>query len=58
MKCIVYKYEDIQTVVSMLNGLTVTGIEQARLVSAIADVLDTGKLKHMDEKKEVKDESQ
>ena len=58
MKCIIYKYEDIQTVVSMLNGLTVTGIEQARMVSAIADVLDMGKFKNMDEKKEVKDDSQ
>ncbi len=58
MKCIIYKYEDIQTVVSMLNGLTVTGIEQARMVSAIADVLDMGKFKNVDEKKEVKDDSQ
>ncbi len=59
MKCLVYSYEDISTVVSMLNSLTVTGIEQSRMVSAIADILDRGKVKNIDEKKEEpKDDTQ
>ena len=56
MKCLVYSYEDISTVVSMLNSLTVTGIEQSRMVSAIADVLDRGKVRNIDEQKKKKEE--
>lgn len=55
MKCLVYSYEDISTVVSMLNSLTVTGIEQSRMVSAIADVLDRGKVRNIDEQKKKKE---
>jgi len=60
MKCLVYEYEDINTVVSMLNSLTVTGIGQSRMISAIADILDRGKVKNIDEKKKEapKDDSQ
>lgn len=60
MKCLVYEYEDINTVVSMLNSLTVTGIGQSRMISVIADILDRGKVKNIDEKKKEapKDDSQ
>lgn len=59
MKCLVYAYEDISAAASMLNGLTVTGIEQSRMVSDIADILDRGKVKNIDEKKEEpKDDTQ
>lgn len=56
MKCLVYSYTDIEAMVSMLNSLTVTGIEQARTISAIADILDTGKVKNIDEQPKKEEE--
>lgn len=57
MKCLVYSYTDIEAMVPMLNSLTVTGIEQARIVSAIADILDTGKVKNIDEQPKKEEEA-
>ena len=57
MKCLVYSYTDIEAMVSMLNSLTVTGIEQARTISAIADILDTGKVKNIDEQPKKEEEA-
>ena len=57
MKCLVYSYTDIETAASMLNNLSVTGIEQARIISAIADILDRGKIKNIDERPKKEEEA-
>ncbi len=52
MKTLTYKRDDINKLVSLLNKVTVSGIEGCRTVSAIADILDTGIEGEIMEKKE------
>lgn len=41
-KVVVYDHDTVVKMVSLLNDLTVTGIEQARTMAAIAQLIDTG----------------
>lgn len=38
-----YEENDIKELVNVLNGIRVTGIEQARRIAYIASILDKGK---------------
>lgn len=43
MKVIVYEEDKITELVNCLNTISVTGIEQARILAQAADIIDTGK---------------
>lgn len=49
MKVVVYKEEDISTLLSALDKIHVTGIEQARLIVYISEILKDGELKNRHE---------
>lgn len=42
MKKVVYAEEQIKQVMALLNGITVTGIQNAKQIAVIAQVLDLG----------------
>lgn len=46
MKIVIYKEDDIQTVANLINSLDIRGFEQARIVSKIGDILDSGEIKN------------
>lgn len=43
-----YEEKDIEELVNVLNGVKVTGIEQARRIAYIASILDKGKKEEED----------
>ena len=45
MKMVIYKHDDIQMVANLVNSLDIRGFEQARIVSKIGDILDSGEIK-------------
>jgi len=44
MKQIVYTQEQINQISGILNGLTVSGIQNARQITIIAQILESGKI--------------
>lgn len=49
MKVVVYKHDDIQTVANLVNSLNIRGFDQARIVSKIGEILDSGEIKNREE---------
>lgn len=49
MKVVIYKEDDIQTVANLVNSLNIRGFEQARIVSKIGEILDSGEIKNREE---------
>lgn len=45
-----YKKEDIQLLTALLNAMTVTGLENIKLMARAADIIDTGVVKEVPEK--------
>lgn len=45
-----YKKEDIQLLTALLNAMTVTGLENIKLMARVADIIDTGVVKEVLEK--------
>lgn len=50
MKIVVYKYDDIQTITNLINSVNFRGFEQARLISEIGRILDSGEIKNRHER--------
>ena len=44
-KTVVFQYEDIQKLVVCINSLKAPGIENAKLISLAADIIDKGIVK-------------
>ncbi len=42
VKMTVYNPQDIQVAMNILNGITITGVQAARSVSALASILESG----------------
>lgn len=49
MKIVIYKEDDIQTIANLVNSLNIKGFEQARILSKIGDILDSGEIKNREE---------
>ncbi len=45
MKKVIYTEDQIQAVISLLNGITTTGIQNANQIAVIAQTLDAGEVK-------------
>lgn len=45
-----YKKEDIQLLTALLNAMTVTGLENIKLMAQAANIIDTGVVKEVPEK--------
>lgn len=45
MKIVTYNYDDVMGVVSAINKIKTTGIDQAKLIIYIAGVLDGGEIR-------------
>lgn len=54
MKTLTYDRKNIDKMVVLLNQITITGITGARIMSAIADIIDTGMEGEIVEKEEKK----
>lgn len=52
MRKITYTEKQVKEIVAMLNGLHVTGIEQARRLSYTAGILDSGVITEEEKKEE------
>lgn len=50
MNRLIYTEDQIQTVVSLLDGITTTGIENARRIAVIVNELESGINEQVDEK--------
>ena len=50
MKTVIFKYEDIQLLASIINSLQLNGFENARLVVKAGNILDSGAIKEMTDK--------
>lgn len=44
VKITAYNPQDIQVAMNILNGITITGVQAARAISALASILESGKL--------------
>lgn len=51
-KTVIFQYEDIQQLVACINALKVHGIENAKLISLAADIIDKGIVKVPQEKEQ------
>lgn len=49
-KTVVFKYEDVQQLVICINSLKAPGIENAKLISLAANIIDKGIVKVPQEK--------
>ena len=49
-KTVVFQYEDIQKLVACINALNAPGIENAKLISLAANIIDKGIVKVIQEK--------
>jgi len=49
MKQIVYTEEQISQITGILNGLTISGIQNARQITVIARILESGKIQETEE---------
>lgn len=49
MKNIIYTEEQVNTLRGLLNGLTVTGIQNAKQVAVMAQVIEAGKIEEREE---------
>lgn len=49
-KTVVFKYEDVQQLVICINSLKASGIENAKLISLAANIIDKGIVKVPQEK--------
>lgn len=58
MRVVVYKEEDISTVLSALNRLQITGVEQAKYLATIGSILSYGKVKRYETQKSDSDEDE
>lgn len=45
MKTVIFKYEDIQLLASIINSLSLSGFENAKLVVKAGNILDSGIVK-------------
>ena len=54
MRVVEYKFEDIQNIVSLLNTITVTGVNACAAITKIATLLENGKVNNIINKKEDK----
>lgn len=52
VKMTVYNPQDIQVAMNILNGITITGVQAARSVSALASILESGTIREIEEIKE------
>lgn len=52
VKMTVYSPQDIQVAMNILNGITITGVQAARSVSALASILESGTIREIEEIKE------
>lgn len=50
LKTVIFKYEDIQLLASIINSLQLNGFENARLVVKAGNILDSGAIKEMTDK--------
>ena len=49
MKQVVYTEEQISQITGILNGLTISGIQNARQITVIAQILESGKIQETEE---------
>lgn len=56
MKIIIYNYEKMEKVKEIFKSITVTGISNIRMMSELADILDSGQVGSYEENKEEKDD--
>lgn len=54
MKVLTYEYENMKEVGQLLELLKIRGVEQARILARIGDILDSGTVGEVIEKKEEK----
>ena len=47
VKITAYNPQDIQVAMNILNGITITGVQAARAISALASILESGKLQEI-----------
>lgn len=52
VKMTVYNPQDIQVAMNILNGITITGVQAARSISALASILESGTIREIEEIKE------
>lgn len=61
MKVVEYKFETVQSIIDLLNAMTVTGVKNCEIIFKIATLLETGEVnlvanrKKMQEKMTVKE---
>lgn len=51
MKVVEYKFETVQSIIDLLNGIFVTGIKNCERVAKIASLLETGEVNVIANKK-------
>lgn len=56
MKVVEYKFETVQSIVNLINAMTVTGIKNCETVSKIAKLLETGEVNLVANKKNEDDQ--
>lgn len=49
VKMTVYNPQDIQVAMNILNGITITGVQAARSVSALASILESGTIREIED---------
>ena len=49
VKMTVYSPQDIQVAMNILNGITITGVQAARSVSALASILESGTIREIED---------
>lgn len=52
MKTVTYKYEDMIRAGKLLNRINICGVEQARILAEIGNVLDSGKIGEISKKED------
>lgn len=52
MRKVIYTEGDISNIRALLNGVTLSGIQNCRQITIIAQILDTGKLEEMEQEEE------
>lgn len=52
MKTVTYKYENMARAGILLNKINICGVEQARILAEIGNILDSGKIGEINEREE------